>query len=181
MNLLLSGNAQPTELVLCTFTQKAGFELRDRISAAAAKLRYAGDLSQLRVSTIHGLCNRLLTTYRHRTPLGNSYQTLDELTRAAVPVRAFRQDHRPARRRAVSRQMEDQVDRDFRRPRLLRQDHRRTRRSEIPRGILGRVPVPLGTAYSEYRKTLLARIVSILPISRNWFMICCTMRKSCPL
>ena len=32
------------------------------------------------MSTIHGFCNRLLTTYRHRTPLGNNFETLDELT-----------------------------------------------------------------------------------------------------
>lgn len=80
MNLLLLNKATPRELVICTFTEKASFELRDRMSAAARKVGYTKDLSELRVSTIHGLCNRLLTTYRHRTPLGNNYETLDELT-----------------------------------------------------------------------------------------------------
>lgn len=80
MHLLVLGKAAPRELVLCTFTEKAAFELRDRMSAAARKIGYAGDLSELKVSTIHGLCNRLLTTHRHRTPLGNNYETLDELT-----------------------------------------------------------------------------------------------------
>ncbi len=37
MNLLLLGKASPRELVVCTFTEKAAFELRDRISAAARK------------------------------------------------------------------------------------------------------------------------------------------------
>ncbi|MCM3869230.1 MAG: UvrD-helicase domain-containing protein, partial [Pyrinomonadaceae bacterium] len=46
---------------LCTFTEKAAFELRDRLSAAAAKVKYEGDLSELRASTIHSLCNRLLS------------------------------------------------------------------------------------------------------------------------
>jgi UvrD/REP helicase N-terminal domain/Domain of unknown function (DUF4357) len=64
MNLLLLGKAKPSELVLCTFTEKAAFELRDRISAAAAKVGYSADLSELRVSTIHGLCHRLLAVYR---------------------------------------------------------------------------------------------------------------------
>ena len=80
MNLLLLGKALPRELVVCTFTEKAAFELRDRISAAARKVGYVGDLSELRASTIHGLCNRLLTIHRHRTPLGSNYETLDELT-----------------------------------------------------------------------------------------------------
>ncbi len=70
----------PRELVVCTFTEKAAFELRDRISAAAQKTSYKEDLSELRVSTIHGLCNQLLTQHRHRTPLGSAYETLDELT-----------------------------------------------------------------------------------------------------
>jgi len=60
LNLLLLGKVEPRELVLCTFTEKAAFELRDRISAAAAKVNYEGDLSELRTSTIHSLCNRLL-------------------------------------------------------------------------------------------------------------------------
>jgi DNA helicase-2/ATP-dependent DNA helicase PcrA len=80
LNLLLLQKAEPRELVVCTFTEKAAFELRDRTSAAAAKLGYTGDLSELRATTIHGLCNRLLTIHRHRTPLGSNYETLDDLT-----------------------------------------------------------------------------------------------------
>ena len=64
----------------CTFTEKAAFEIRDRLAAAARKLGYRGDLSELTVSTIHGFCNRLLTRHRHRTDLGHNYDTLDELT-----------------------------------------------------------------------------------------------------
>ncbi|MBL0058526.1 MAG: ATP-dependent helicase [Elusimicrobia bacterium] len=80
LNLLLLGRATAKEMVLCTFTEKAAFEMRDRLSAAAQKVGYRGDLSELRVSTIHGLCNQLLTRHRHRTDLGNSYETLDDLT-----------------------------------------------------------------------------------------------------
>jgi CRISPR/Cas system-associated exonuclease Cas4 (RecB family) len=70
----------PRELVLCTFTEKAALELRGRMATAARKIGYTGDLSELQVSTIHGLCHRLLTTHRHRTPLGNNHETLEELT-----------------------------------------------------------------------------------------------------
>ena len=80
LNLLLLGRAEPAGIVLCTFTEKAAFEMRDRLAAAARKVGYAGDLSQLVVSTIHGFCNRLLTRHRHRTALGHNYETLDELT-----------------------------------------------------------------------------------------------------
>jgi DNA helicase-2/ATP-dependent DNA helicase PcrA len=91
MNLLLLNKATPRELVVCTFTEKAAFELRDRIGAAARKVGYTGDLAELKVSTIHGLCNRLLMTYRHRTPLGNDYETLDELTQLLFIFEHFAQ------------------------------------------------------------------------------------------
>ena len=80
VNLLLGGRAKPSELVVCTFTEKAAFELRDRIAEAARKVAYRGDLSELHVSTIHGLCNRILLEFRHHTPLGAGYETLNELT-----------------------------------------------------------------------------------------------------
>ena len=54
--------------------------MRDRISAAACKVGYSGDLTELRVSTIHSLCHGLLAVHRHRTVLGNNFETLDELT-----------------------------------------------------------------------------------------------------
>ena len=80
LNILLQGLADPGEILLCTFTEKAAFELRDRLSLAAKKLGYKGDLSDLLVGTIHGICNEFLLRYRHRTPLGNNYEVLDELT-----------------------------------------------------------------------------------------------------
>src|SRR5262245_11757229 len=57
VNLLLMGRARPSELIVSTFTEKAAFELRDRIAEAARKVDYKADLSELHVSTIHGLCN----------------------------------------------------------------------------------------------------------------------------
>lgn len=80
LNLLLLGKAKPKEVILCTFTEKAAFEMRDRLAAAARRVGYPGDLSELAVSTIHSLCNRVLTQHRHRTVLGHNYGTLDELT-----------------------------------------------------------------------------------------------------
>jgi DNA helicase-2/ATP-dependent DNA helicase PcrA len=80
LNLLLLKKAQPRQLVLCTFTEKAAFEMRDRLSAAARKVGYEGDLSELTASTVHSFCNRILSQHRHRTELGHGYEVLDELT-----------------------------------------------------------------------------------------------------
>ncbi|NIO36503.1 UvrD-helicase domain-containing protein, partial [Candidatus Bathyarchaeota archaeon] len=80
LNILLQNLAKPEEMLICTFTEKAAFELRDRILEAARKLEYPGDLSGLRLGTIHSICNEFLRRYRHHTPLGNNYEVLDDLT-----------------------------------------------------------------------------------------------------
>ncbi len=77
LNILLQELTEPREMLICTFTEKTAFELRDRISAAAKKINYPGDLSDLLVGTIHSICNDFLMTYRHLTPLGNNYEVLD--------------------------------------------------------------------------------------------------------
>lgn len=80
LNILLQDKAEPKEIVLCTFTEKAAFELRDRVAQTARTLGYTGDLSQLQVNTIHGICNDYLMRYRHHTSLGAGYEVLDDLT-----------------------------------------------------------------------------------------------------
>jgi len=80
LNLLLQGLAEPSEILLCTFTEKAAFELRDRLSLVAKKLGYQGDLSTLLVGTLHSIANEFILRYRHYTPLGNNYEVLDDLT-----------------------------------------------------------------------------------------------------
>ena len=89
LNLLLLQKAEPGEIVLCTFTEKAAFEMRDRLSATARKVGYKGDLSELTTSTIHGFCNRVLTRHRHRTKLGHGYETLDDLTQLLFILEHF--------------------------------------------------------------------------------------------
>lgn len=82
LHILTSGLAEPHQIVLCTFTEKAALELRDRLRSAAIAAGYEGDLSSLRTGTIHGVCNELVDRHRHLTPLGNGYEVLDELTQA---------------------------------------------------------------------------------------------------
>lgn len=80
LNLLLLKQVHPRQLALCTFTEKAAFEMRDRLGTAARNVGYAGDLSELTASTVHSFCNRILTQHRHRTKLGHGFETLDDLT-----------------------------------------------------------------------------------------------------
>jgi DNA helicase-2/ATP-dependent DNA helicase PcrA len=74
--------AKPEQIVLCTFTEKAALELRDRVRNEAAKLGITSDMSGLIVGTIHGIANDFLDKYRHKTPLGNNFTVLDDLTKS---------------------------------------------------------------------------------------------------
>jgi len=74
--------AKPEEIVLCTFTEKAALELRDRVRNEAAKLGIYSDMSGLIVGTIHGIANDFLDKYRYKTPLGNNFTVLDDLTKS---------------------------------------------------------------------------------------------------
>ena len=80
MNILLLNKAQPSELVLCTFTEKAANEMHNRLVTLAKEVGYEGQLSQLQVGTIHSICNNLIIRYRHYTHLGNDYQVLNQFT-----------------------------------------------------------------------------------------------------
>jgi DNA helicase-2/ATP-dependent DNA helicase PcrA len=80
MNVLLSDLARPEEIVLCTFTEKAALELRDRVRKTANDLGYTGDMSGLRVGTLHGIAHEFVDLYRHRTPLASNFEVLDDLT-----------------------------------------------------------------------------------------------------
>src|SRR5947209_5115288 len=80
MNILLLGRAKPSELVLCTYTDKAANEIYSRLMALAKDVEYQGDLSPIKIGTIHSLCNQIIIEYRHHTPLGNNYQLLDQFS-----------------------------------------------------------------------------------------------------
>ena len=141
--------------MLCTFTEKAAFEMRDRLAAAARKVGYTGDLSELTVSTIHSLCNRILTQHRHRTELGHSYETLDELTQLLFIFEHFDEIIGPPENDLFLRPLEDPLDGDRGRARLLRQDHRGARRSRAARGLRRSVPRRHRRAYRAYERALL--------------------------
>jgi len=80
LNILLQEKCEPKELVLCTFTEKAAFELRDRIWQAARNIGNPIDLSQLKVGTIHSISNDYISQFKLYSEWGNNPEVLDELT-----------------------------------------------------------------------------------------------------
>lgn len=78
--LIFSGKALPSEIILTTFTEKAAFELRDRVRQIAKKLELEGDLHEIKIGTIHSVCDSFISQFLSHTPLGKNYIVLDDLT-----------------------------------------------------------------------------------------------------
>ncbi len=78
MNLLLQKLAKPSELILCTYTEKSALEIQSRLTQIARAVHFNQDLSHMRIDTIHGICTQIIAEHVQDTPLGNGYETLDQ-------------------------------------------------------------------------------------------------------
>ena len=78
INILLQGKAKPQELVLCTYSRAAARELRQRFINLATAAGCTGDLTRVRIGTIHSLCRRILRSHSRRAGLRPNFQVLNE-------------------------------------------------------------------------------------------------------
>ena len=77
-NILLQGQARPEELVLCTYSRAAAQELRQRFIKLATAAGCTGDLTKVRIGTIHSLCRRILRAHAGQVGLRPDFQVLNE-------------------------------------------------------------------------------------------------------
>ena len=77
-NILLRGLAQPEHLVLCTYSRPAARELQQRFIALATAAGCPGDLSRVRIGTIHSLCRRMLRSHGRRGGPRTDFAVLNE-------------------------------------------------------------------------------------------------------
>ena len=78
VNLLLTGQCLPGEQVLCTFGRNAARRLEQRFLRSARDCGVPGDLSRVRISTVHSLCHRILAPHAGAVGLRPGYRLLDE-------------------------------------------------------------------------------------------------------
>lgn len=78
--LIFSGKAEPSEIILTTFTEKAAFELRDRLSQLSKTIGEKFNLHELITGTIHSICDKFISQNIKYTPLNKNYTVLDDLT-----------------------------------------------------------------------------------------------------
>ena len=77
-NILLRGLAKPEDLVLCTYSRAAARELQQRFNALATAAGCPGDLSRVRIGTIHSLCRRVLRSDDRRGGPRPDFAVLNE-------------------------------------------------------------------------------------------------------
>ena len=78
LNLLLTGQAGPGDIVLCTFGRDAARELHQRFTKSALRCGTGGHISRVRISTIHGLCHRVLAPHVRLVGMRPGYSVLDD-------------------------------------------------------------------------------------------------------
>ena len=88
-NILLLGKAKPEELVLCTYSRAAAGELHQRFIKLATAAGCAGDLTQVRIGTIHSLCRRILLSHARRAGLPPRFAVLNEDQQWRLLMRHF--------------------------------------------------------------------------------------------
>ena len=88
-NILLQGRASPEELVLCTYSRAAAQELQERFIRLATAAGCPGDLSLVRIGTIHGLCRRILRSHAGQAGLRPNFQVLNEDEQWRLLTRRF--------------------------------------------------------------------------------------------
>ncbi len=72
--LVLSGSADPDNLLVTTFTEKASLELKDRIQSKLPDV----NVESMQMSTIHSFCHYLLSDFRERSPFRSGFSVLDD-------------------------------------------------------------------------------------------------------
>ena len=103
VNLLLLGIVEPPGLLLCTYSRAAAQELHHRFRTAAVAAGYPGDHSGVRVTTLHGLCGRLLRSHLRPDGLGPGFRLLNEREQRALLDERFDDIFRPDRERLARR------------------------------------------------------------------------------
>ena len=89
VNLLLTGQCPPGELVLCTFGRDTALELQRRFTQTARDCGVQGDPSRVSVSTIHSLCHRILASCPEIAGLRPGYGLLNESEQQMLMHREF--------------------------------------------------------------------------------------------
>ncbi len=85
--LVLEKNVKPSEIMVVTFTEKAGNELLTRISNEFLKYDSDVNVNEMYIGTFHSVCLRLLEEHSDFGEIENNYRTLDSFEQTYIVCR----------------------------------------------------------------------------------------------
>jgi len=80
VNLLLNYNVEPQNIILCTFTEKAASQLKERLSFLLEKLDNDITVHDIKCGTIHSICRSIIEDNIELSHFKNDFEILDEIT-----------------------------------------------------------------------------------------------------
>lgn len=80
LNLLINYEVPSDDIILCTFTEKAANQLKERLSYLLYKVDSNINVHDIKCGTIHNLCNRIIEDNIHISHFKNNYEILDDIT-----------------------------------------------------------------------------------------------------
>lgn len=78
VHILSSGLAEPKNLFIATFTEKAARELKTRISNKLLEEGLSHNVNEMLLGTFHSICLKILEDYREFTRLKRNYTLMDQ-------------------------------------------------------------------------------------------------------
>ncbi|EHR35718.1 hypothetical protein HMPREF9709_00272 [Helcococcus kunzii ATCC 51366] len=82
MHMVSDLGIDPSEILLSTFTNKAAFELLDRLSLKFSEKNINKDVNDMLLGNFHSIAINILNEYIEYTPLKNGYVQIDEIEQA---------------------------------------------------------------------------------------------------
>jgi DNA helicase-2/ATP-dependent DNA helicase PcrA len=78
LNILTKGLAEPENLLIATFTDKAARELKTRLSNRLLELNLKHNINEMYIGTFHSICIQILEKHREFTRLRRNFVMLDQ-------------------------------------------------------------------------------------------------------
>lgn len=75
-------NIEPSKIMISTFTNKAAFELIDRLSKKFNESKIQKDVNDMHIGNFHTICNKILSDNLIHTNLKEGYTQIDEVEQA---------------------------------------------------------------------------------------------------
>lgn len=79
-HMVIDKNINPSEIMISTFTNKAAFELIDRLSMQFTEKGVSKDVNDMLVNNFHGICRTINDRYLHLTNLKKGYTQIDDIS-----------------------------------------------------------------------------------------------------